>query len=191
MNRLALELKVGPERVYVVKQIGSFLEAIKEGRILEFTSRFTYDPNDYEFDSGDWSVLKQLTRIYEASKLYDTELDSFARNYREDKRLLIPPNEAKLLLEQISERSSLFQIVTEKNDVTIQYPEFLVTEENLDFSYRFIEVAEGEYQIEFESLQQAIFLDLYRAVFLDGTVHFLSEKKLGSACATERVSANC
>ncbi|MGJ8729077.1 DEAD/DEAH box helicase [Listeria aquatica] len=176
MNRLALELKVGPERVYVVKQIGSFLEAIKEGRILEFTSHFTYDPNDYEFDSGDWSVLKQLTRIYEASKLYDTELDSFARNYREDKRLLIPPNEAKLLLEQISERSSLFQIVTEKNDVTIQYPEFLVTEENLDFSYRFIEVAEGEYQIEFESLQQAIFLDLYRAVFLDGTVHFLSEK---------------
>ncbi len=176
MNRLSLEIKVGPERVYVVKQIGSFFNAIKEGRILEFTSHFTYDPADYEFDPDDWTVLKQLIRIYEASRLYDSELDSFARNYREDKRLLIPPNEARMLLEQISDRTSIFQIVTERNDVAIQYPEFKVTDENLDFSYRFAEIDKGDYQIEFESLQQAVFLDLYRAIFLDGTLHFLNEK---------------
>ncbi|MHC5251937.1 DEAD/DEAH box helicase [Listeria kieliensis] len=176
MNRLSLEIKVGPERVYVVKQIGSFFNAIKEGRILEFTSHFTYDPADYDFDPDDWTVLKQLIRIYEASRLYDSELDSFARNYREDKRLLIPPNEARMLLEQISDRTSIFQIVTERNDVAIQYPEFKVTDENLDFSYRFAEIDKGDYQIEFESLQQAVFLDLYRAIFLDGTLHFLNEK---------------
>ncbi|RDX03050.1 helicase SNF2 [Listeria kieliensis] len=176
MNRLSLEIKVGPERVYVVKQIGSFFNAIKEGRILEFTSHFTYDPADYDFDPDDWTVLKQLIRIYEASRLYDSELDSFARNYREDKRLLIPPNEARMLLEQISDRTSIFQIVTERNDVAIQYPKFKVTDENLDFSYRFAEIDKGDYQIEFESLQQAVFLDLYRAIFLDGTLHFLNEK---------------
>ncbi|EUJ32834.1 hypothetical protein MFLO_06064 [Listeria floridensis FSL S10-1187] len=173
-NRLALELKVGPERTYVVKQIGAFLSAVHEQQIYEFTAHFSYDPSEHQFTETDLTLLNQLRTIFEAAKLYDTELDSFAKSYREDKRLLIPPDRARSLLEELSDNGAIFQLYTAKNELALQYPSFRAVDGALDFSYQFGETAAGKYQIEFETLQQAVFLELYRAVFLDGTIHFLS-----------------
>lgn len=62
-----IELKVGQNRNYVVKNIRSFLETIKYKKApLEFGKSFTFDPNIHKFNEQDQKLLNMLMEIYES-----------------------------------------------------------------------------------------------------------------------------
>lgn len=60
-----LQLKVGLDRLYVVKDLKEFLSAIKNGRPLVFGMKFTYDPTLHSFKEEDQPVIAMLQEMLE------------------------------------------------------------------------------------------------------------------------------
>lgn len=60
-----LQLKLGLQRLYVVKDIGQLLKAIKSGRSLEFGKQFTFDPTRQAFKEEDRAVITMLLEMYD------------------------------------------------------------------------------------------------------------------------------
>ncbi|MDP4091326.1 MAG: SNF2 helicase associated domain-containing protein, partial [Bacillota bacterium] len=58
-----VELKVGLEKTYVVKNMKNFLMAFEEGSCMEFGKNYSYDPELQEFNNSDKEVLGLLCEI--------------------------------------------------------------------------------------------------------------------------------
>ncbi len=77
-----LEMKVGPKRLYVVKDIKEFLTSVFEKQTLKFAKHFTYDPLDYEFSHGDKQILQTMWKYYQVQDEADHPSISYYSNYR-------------------------------------------------------------------------------------------------------------
>lgn len=176
-RQLIIELKVGQARTYVVKNIQAFLDAVRHNQLLAFTKNFTFDPNEHTFSKEDDAILQMLAQISDIQKMYDLSDAYFTRSYQDDKTLIITPYLAEELLEKLALKKASLQIFSEQNEVLMRYPTIQIAKNALDFHYIFRSTSSGKYQIELESLQQAVFLDKYQLVFLDGTFHFLNDSK--------------
>ncbi|HBV87448.1 MAG TPA: helicase [Desulfosporosinus sp.] len=60
-----LQLKIGLQRLYVVKDIGQFLKALKTGQSLEFGKQFTLEPTRQVFREEDSPLITMLQEMYE------------------------------------------------------------------------------------------------------------------------------
>jgi len=60
-----LHLKLGIQRLYVVKDIGQFLTSIKTGQSLEFGKQFTLEPMQQAFKEEDRTVIAMLQEMFE------------------------------------------------------------------------------------------------------------------------------
>ncbi|GAB6152102.1 DEAD/DEAH box helicase [Desulfosporosinus burensis] len=58
-----LQLRVGLQRLYVVKDIGQFLTALKSGRSLEFGKQFTLEPTRQTFKEEDRRLIAMLQEM--------------------------------------------------------------------------------------------------------------------------------
>lgn len=68
-NLHSLELKVGEETTYVVKDIKKFLEAmIEQEDIICFGKKFTYDPKLYYLSDNDKKIMDIFVEIYEMNE---------------------------------------------------------------------------------------------------------------------------
>jgi SNF2 family DNA or RNA helicase len=67
LNQLSsgLELRVGLDRFYVVKNIKEFLRAIEASEELEFGKGFTYTPSAHKFNNEDRKLIELLQENYE------------------------------------------------------------------------------------------------------------------------------
>jgi len=64
----SLEMKVGLDRLYVVKGMKSFLEAVYYGQELVFGKKFTYDPAVHRFKAEDAKLLEMLWETYQVEE---------------------------------------------------------------------------------------------------------------------------
>ena len=63
----SVELKIGEDKCYVVKNMREFLKTIRnKNESLEFGKNFTYNPFKYNFAQCDESILNLLMEVYEA-----------------------------------------------------------------------------------------------------------------------------
>ena len=60
-----LQLKIGLQRLYVVKDIGQLLKALKTGRSLEYGKQFTLEPTRQTFKEEDRAVITMLQEMFE------------------------------------------------------------------------------------------------------------------------------
>jgi SNF2 family DNA or RNA helicase len=60
-----LNLKLGLQRLYVVKDIGRFLNSLKTGHSLEFGKQFTLEPTRQAFKEEDRAVIAMLLEMFE------------------------------------------------------------------------------------------------------------------------------
>ncbi len=176
-RQMVLEIKVGAERTYIVKNIQAFLDAVRYNQLLVFTKNFTFDPNEHTFSEKDYAILDLLTQISDTQKMYELSDSYFSRSYEDGKTLIVTPFLAKELLQKLIGENASLQILSEKNEVLMRYPAIKMVEGELDFNYIFRSASNGKYQIELESLQQAVFLEKYQLIFLDGTFHYLVRKE--------------
>ncbi|MFP3359416.1 helicase SNF2, partial [Planococcus sp. SIMBA_143] len=65
-----LELKVGVNRLYVVKDIRSFLDAVLEDQSYWFTKKFSYEPDEHTFHELDEPLMQILLSIRRNEKVY-------------------------------------------------------------------------------------------------------------------------
>src|SRR5699024_12131807 len=69
-HQIFIQLKVGWERLYVVKNNTDFLSNIFVGEIHYFTDNFTYDPEEHYFLEQDIEIFKFLQHIIAGEKVY-------------------------------------------------------------------------------------------------------------------------
>ncbi|MCB8818285.1 DEAD/DEAH box helicase [Desulfosporosinus shakirovi] len=60
-----LQLKLGLQRLYVVKDIGQLLKAIKTGQSLEFGKQFTFEPARQTFKEQDRAIITMLQEMFD------------------------------------------------------------------------------------------------------------------------------
>lgn len=60
-----LQLKLGLQRPYVVKDIGQWLRSLKTGQSLEFGKQFTFEPARQSFREEDLAVIAMLQDMYD------------------------------------------------------------------------------------------------------------------------------
>ncbi|SFS42823.1 DEAD/DEAH box helicase [Marininema halotolerans] len=101
----ALQLKVGPQRRYVVKNIREFLRAFTDEVTLPFTKTFTYDPEIFYFSSHDQKMLRFLSSVADNEQVYQSMRNPWQSNHhRMDPRiLLIPPDKVGDFLQTLPE----------------------------------------------------------------------------------------
>ncbi|HUS87877.1 MAG TPA: SNF2 helicase associated domain-containing protein, partial [Desulfosporosinus sp.] len=60
-----MQLKLGLQRLYVVKNIELFISSIKTGRSLEFGKQFTFEPSRQSFKEEDRALIAMLQEMFE------------------------------------------------------------------------------------------------------------------------------
>lgn len=77
----SLELKIGEERSYVVRNMRDFLKAIINDEELEFGKNFSFDPQVQGFNEIDRKLMDLLIEIYEIDKSISGYDSDFPRYY--------------------------------------------------------------------------------------------------------------
>ncbi|MBU9713589.1 DEAD/DEAH box helicase [Evansella tamaricis] len=108
---IELELKVGPKRLYVVRDLKEFLRCYHEERTLKFAKLFTYDPSDYVFSEEDKAILSWLWRLYHLKDEHRKDPFFTRKNYSEDSRSVdIPAPTVLELLEELRDRKVIVEV---------------------------------------------------------------------------------
>lgn len=62
---IALSMKIGIDRLYVIKDFRQLLSAMGSGQPLYFGKQFTYDPRRHSFAPGDRAIMDWLREVYD------------------------------------------------------------------------------------------------------------------------------
>ncbi|GGM35259.1 helicase SNF [Paraliobacillus quinghaiensis] len=158
---LEVELRVGINKLYIIKDIRPFLTHIKKEQPYPVTNTFTYDPIDHFFTEEDQHIINQLIQAYQNEILYDNE---YGLN---DKRAIrIPPNSADKLLESIITQSHVMRDVNGKTVSNFYLEDKLP---HLNFP---IDVEDNErFLIDFSALLSFTYFEGYGYLFKENTFY--------------------
>ncbi len=103
-----LELRVGEEKLYVVKNMKSFLEAVIEQNDLEFGKNFTYSSYLHRFKDEDKFIVSMLKDLYEIDRAAEGMVMygyrySKAPKFLSGKKARLTENNLKKFLDNIRE----------------------------------------------------------------------------------------
>ncbi|MCY0876807.1 MAG: DEAD/DEAH box helicase [Firmicutes bacterium] len=173
---LAIELKVGPKRLYVVQKIKEFLDHLENRSPYTFTKLFTFQFTDYRFTPLDWSIMEQLIRVKREEAHYRFALQypygqSFSSGQNERLLILSPsvwPALSPLL------KSADVQFVIGNQQVT--NPVF--TDEPVKLASRMSKGASEGYHLRIDGLRSVTLLPDYEMAIGEGRVHTVPREEL-------------
>ncbi|GIN58525.1 hypothetical protein J8TS2_28440 [Lederbergia ruris] len=99
---LCLQMKTGPKRVYVVKNIREFLQNVEMLETYPFTKNFTYDPNEHVFSDKDQEVIQVLQKALQMESMHQRIYGVSDYEGSEERFIPIPPLLAEELLLKIA-----------------------------------------------------------------------------------------
>lgn len=107
---LAVELKLGVSRHYIVKNILGFLDLADRGQSFSFTPQFAYDPEKHSFDPQDYEIIRELIAIAKNEQIYAGTIPSQphgAGRRQEERLMVLPPYAWNRLLSLFMSSSSV------------------------------------------------------------------------------------
>jgi len=129
---VSLSLRIGEEKLYVVKNMEQFLWAVEEKKELVFGKKFTFDPWRHGFSQADQRFIELLLEIYQINKLvfpsygyYDSK-EKLLRG----KEAVLAPGMAEKVLSYLKGRVFSAEIVDKF------YHEVEVLEEDLPLGFK-------------------------------------------------------
>ncbi|MCA0172478.1 DEAD/DEAH box helicase [Bacillus sp. RAR_GA_16] len=166
-----LELKVGVNRLYVVKDIRSFLDAILEEQSYWFTKKFSYEPDEHRFHEADEPLMQILLAIRRNEKVYLDLPDNWGR-FTENRELILPPLTANEFLTEFIKQERFLRFEYNRN----LYEEIALVERGLPFSFE-IDEMDNEYVIQLNGFQSAAYFPTYGWLFHEEKLYKLSKKQ--------------
>ncbi|WP_412733808.1 SNF2 helicase associated domain-containing protein [Heyndrickxia acidicola] len=171
---LAIQMKVGVDRLYVVRNMNDFLQKVENGQEHEFTKKFSYEPDEHYFIKEDKEILSLLQGIRENENLYSqTSTFYWAKQSNNDKEMIIPPLAADTLFAKLIDRGFVFEYFQETFE-SIKFKDGM-----LPFSFE-IQALEGDedFLFSFDELKDMTYLHAYGWLFYKGSFYRPdSEKK--------------
>ncbi|WP_432401472.1 SNF2 helicase associated domain-containing protein [Wukongibacter sp. M2B1] len=137
-NNAYLSLRIGENKLYVVKSVKKLIESIVRKESLYFGKEFSFDPNMYCFKEEDKPIIDLLISLYDNEEA----LSDISFNYKnpsllKGKRANLPPSTVKKFFELLGDRC--FNVVIDNityKDIKINYKDlpvdFFLTKENND-----------------------------------------------------------
>jgi len=102
----SLTLKVGENRLYVVRNVQNFLEAYLNEDTLSFGKHFTFDPRVHHFAPADKPVIELLMEMYQWHRsFYNNEYGSVNTKVMKGKEIFFPSQTFKRLLDALQEHT--------------------------------------------------------------------------------------
>ena len=172
-QQLYIQLKVGEERLYVVKNVTEFLSNINAGEIHFFTSNFTYDPDEHYFLEQDLAVFKYFRHILTGEQVYtSSNTPSYFRETSGARHVIVPPIAMKHLLKQLVERN----FIVEQNNQS--FTGISIVEGALPFHFSLEHDLDTELLLQMHDVEQSIYFELYELLFSKGTFYFPTDPQI-------------
>ena len=116
-----LNLRIGEDRLYVVKSMKKFLEALNEGQDIEFGKHFTFSSYKHKFRDEDKEIIDFLMLLYENNEINNTGYNAYnSRSIFKAKNLLLTPFALKKFFSLMKGRSFNARIMDKNyNDIEI------------------------------------------------------------------------
>ncbi|UFT98521.1 DEAD/DEAH box helicase [Radiobacillus kanasensis] len=167
---LEVQLKVGPEKLFQVKNIREFLQAYRNRQAYQITPSFTYMPDKHSFSVEDQSLIRDLVLSHENESLFST---SYATDPVQDKRsLFLSPSIIGTLLPKIAERATTFKANTEE-----EYDTMKVTNQRGPLSFKLDSDQQDTFYLDISSLASYQYFESYGYLFSNGTFYGLNDEQ--------------
>ncbi|WP_235885336.1 DEAD/DEAH box helicase [Paenibacillus cymbidii] len=165
-----IELRIGPGRLYIVRDIRDFLKRVDEGRTLSFTPQFEYDPAQHHFGAADDALIRELVRVVRREELYrhTNGITSFqlSRSRQNDRERVLPLDSASW--------PAARQLLTAAPAVELQHRRrtwrgFRISDEPLPLQFAVDRAPEEDgYLLLIEGMPELTIMESYSAVLHDG-----------------------
>ncbi|MCS1351254.1 DEAD/DEAH box helicase [Mechercharimyces sp. CAU 1602] len=172
---VTVQLRVGPKRVYVVKDIAAFLEAVMEAKELYFTKTFIYDPDIYRLSDVDMEMLQFLSELARDEERYRQLVGSQTQYIVENgaRTLYIPSHRVEEFLKMLPPG----QFVFANGDESTPYQSLLWKEGKTPFSF-FLTKENSYFTIENKE-QRQLYLITEEGLCIEGsTLYTLSNTEI-------------
>lgn len=189
-HRFGIELKVGPDRLYIVQNITLLLESIRGGTSHSFTKLFAYDPKRHTFSPEDDRVLQllvQLIREEEQNKhaLYGSGYFPTSAS-PSDRIMLILPYLSEELLRALTGahqvKIELYEGIYRKHAQPVAaYSGIRMTDAGEKLPLRFAldrDEADEGYVLTADGMNRLVVLDGYGMAFLDGRFYQVGNEEM-------------
>lgn len=101
---IGLAMRVGDKRLYVVKSIKGFAQAIYTGSTMEFGKGFTYNPDKCFFTDEDKPIIDFLLDMYDIDLQYNFWRVGTGGIFQNNKYLCIPENSKKRFFDILGDK---------------------------------------------------------------------------------------
>ncbi|MFC4099859.1 DEAD/DEAH box helicase [Paenibacillus xanthanilyticus] len=172
--RIGLELKVGAgKRLYVVPDIGLFLDAIALRAVQQFSKSFAYDPARHRFKPEDDAVLTELRRIIANEALYREQSATAAatakqRSKQSSRMVLVPPADWEIVLPLLASCESV--VIDRDGEFSAGLQ---LSDEQPPIRFAFAEQEDAGFLLEAHGLDEVVVLPDYGMVLAEGKMHKL------------------
>lgn len=173
----AIEMKIGPTRLYIVKNIREFLKCVDQRQSYIFTSQFTYDPELHSFTQPSDDIIQQLIDIAHNEQVYQ---ESLSTNFFQSKKAI---NDRLLLLPSYA-WETMQPLLAKDPSVHVDFGSghkrlspFQLTQRPLPITYSFDELYDGAYQFEVHGLDNITILESYGIIIADHELIETSEEQ--------------
>ncbi|MCY0863602.1 MAG: DEAD/DEAH box helicase [Sulfobacillus sp.] len=177
---LQLELKVGPKKPYVVKNVGDFLEAVAQPKPYRFTDKFWYRPEDHTFDETSQRIFSLLDEMVQQRRFYERQINPYSYTVPTEPRILavqpdLWPRLAPLLAAALTMVGSLAE-------------PFELGQGPLPLDTVVTPDGPGRYSLKINGLPGLFLLPLYHTVFWDNVAYLLSTEEFAALAELHKLA---
>lgn len=170
----SFSMKIGESRLYLVRDIRTFIWHLKNGVEIKFGKGFVYDPSRYTFKAEDKKIIDLLLEIYEIDDCSLSLSGSTGSGLLRERQAILPSSVVSRFLDSLKGRNFKAKILGKI------YEEMSIVEE--DFPVNFKLTKDGrELLLDIELKGQVYPLNHEMDYFFtEGKIHKLSKKQQDS-----------
>ncbi|MFB5266683.1 SNF2 helicase associated domain-containing protein [Paenibacillus enshidis] len=166
-DHLALEMKIGIKRTYIVQKIRDFLDAVGSGESYPFTKMFTFDQTSQIFLPEDQAIMDILLRARANERLMKKTINPYSSSlgtYEDPKRMYIPP----IVWDQLLDRLLQARHVIWEGKGTLGTNQLEQAEGLPPVQYKITPGQEDGYALKVEGVNRLALLENYGIVLESG-----------------------
>ncbi|SEA40944.1 Superfamily II DNA or RNA helicase, SNF2 family [Thalassobacillus cyri] len=166
-NVLGLEMKLGSNYLYVIKNIQELIDHVLVESPCSITNKFSYRPEEHQLAQSDKEIFGLLQQILIQEQFYK---DSYWNHSVDRRRLILPPTFANSLLARLAERNSSL------HELKSSYEEWELHEELPPLTIQ-VTKDEENFQLHLSDLKQYVYLSTYSLLYRNGHFYKISEQQ--------------
>lgn len=163
-----IEMKIGTNRTYVVKNIKQFLKDVEQQNSYYFTDNYSYEPLEHVFNQDDLELVQLLINI-------NNNEEAFVNPYfyqRSDQRVItIPPMVVDEFLQKLMKTTYAFESGTQT------YKQMDVIHDQTPFDFKLDKGEDNDFQLDISELAEMDFFERYHYVLKDHYLYKLTNEQ--------------